>query len=262
MSENKKEDAPEVIPEVMGRRKFLSVVGVAAAVPLAAGPAVAFAQDASSSMAMDMSSSSAEPAAPADSATPIPAGYQFFNTDEASFVESAVDTLIPHDDTGPGALELGVNTYIDRQMAGAYGKGDRMWLGGPYGQGVPQQGWQFAMTPSEFIRAGIADIDAYAQSSQGNFFASLTADQRTAVLKDVEAGKAKLATVPDQAWFGEFLQLVVEGYLGDPLYGGNKGKAAWTMIGFPGADAMYMDKIEPFRNKPYNFEAKSIQDLI
>jgi gluconate 2-dehydrogenase gamma chain len=34
------------------------------------------------------------------------------------------------------------------------------------------------------------------------------------------------------------------------------------MIGFPGADAMYMDKIEPFRNKPYTFEAKSIQDLI
>lgn len=258
MSEKKKEDSPDQ----MDRRGFLRVVGVAAAVPLAASPAMAFAQDASSSMAMDMSSSSAEPAAPADTGTPVPAGYQFFNTDEASFVEAVVDTLIPHDDTGPGALELGANTYIDRQMAGAYGKGDRMWLGGPYGQGVPTQGWQFAMTPSEFIRAGIADIDAYSQSSQGNFFASLTADQRVAVLKDVEAGKAKLPTVPDQAWFGEFYELVLEGYLGDPLYGGNKGKAAWTMIGFPGADAMYMDKIEPFRNKPYTFEAKSIQDLI
>lgn len=255
------EKTKEASPDLMGRRGFLRVVGVAAAVPLAASPAMALAQDASSSMQMEMPAPAPAPAADA-AAAPTPAGYQFFNTDESQFVEAAVDTLIPHDDVGPGALELGANTYIDRQMAGAYGKGDRMWLGGPYGVGVPTQGWQFAMTPSEFIRAGIADVDAYAQSSQGNFFSSLSADKRVAVLQDVQAGKAKLPTVPDQAWFSEFLELVVEGYLGDPLYGGNKGKAAWTMIGFPGADAMYMDKIDAFRNKQYTFEAKSIQDLI
>ena len=259
MSKEEKEDSPAVL----GRRGFLRVVGgAAAAVPLAAA-VPALAQDASSSMAMDMSSSSAQPApAPAPAGAELPAGYQFLNTNESAFVEAAVDTLIPHDDVGPGALELGAATYIDRQMAGAYGKGDRMWLGGPYGAGVPQQGWQFSLTPAEFIRIGIADIDAYAQASQGDFFSSLSADKRTAVLKDVEAGKAKLPNVPDQAWFGEFLELTVEGYLGDPMYGGNKGKAAWTMLGFPGADAMYMDKIEPFRNKPYTFEPKSIQDLI
>lgn len=257
MSEEQAEDSAAKL----GRRGFLKVVGGAAvAVPLASVPAIA--QNASSSMQMDMSSS-AEPATPATEAgASLPAGYKFLNSNESQFVEAAVDTLIPHDDVGPGALELGVAIYIDRQMAGAYGKGDRMWLGGPYDVGTPQQGWQFAMTPSEFIRAGIADIDAYAQTSQGDFFSSLDADKRVAVMKDVEAGKAKLPTVPDQAWFGEFLELVVEGYLGDPMYGGNKDKAAWQMLGFPGADAMYMDKIEPFRNKPYTFTAKGIQDLI
>jgi len=260
MEESVSKQEPEDSAAKLGRRGFLKVVGGAAvAVPLASAPG--FAQDASSSMQMDMSSE--QPATPApDSGTPLPAGYQFLNANESQFVEAAVDTLIPHDDVGPGALELGAAIYIDRQMAGAYGKGDRMWLTGPYDVGTPQQGWQFAMTPSEFIRAGIADIDTYAQASQGDFFSSLAADKRVAVLKDVEAGKAKLPTVPDQAWFGEFLELVVEGYLGDPLYGGNKDKAAWQMLGFPGADAMYMDKIEPFRNKPYTFTAKGIQDLI
>jgi len=137
-----------------------------------------------------------------------------------------------------------------------------MWIGGPYGEGTPEQGWQLAMTPSELIRAGIADVDAYAQSSQGDFFASLTPEKRAAVLKDVETGKATLATVPASAWFGELLELTIEGYLGDPLYGGNKGKAAWAMLGFPGPNAMYMDKIEPFRNKPYSFTPQGIQDLI
>ena len=245
----------------LGRRGFLKVVGGAAvAVPLAAVPAVA--QDASSSMQMDMSSSAA-PATPAPAAgTPLPAGFLFLFSFVLLFVEAAVDTQIPHDEVGPGARELGGSTYIDRQMAGAYGKGDRMWRAGPYDGGTPQQGWQSAMTPAEFIRAGIEDIDAYAQTSQGDFFSSLSTDKRIAVMKDIEGGKAKLPTVPEQAWFGEFLELVVEGYLGDPMYGGNKDKAAWQMLGFPGADAMYMDKSEPFRNKPYTFTAKGIQDLI
>jgi hypothetical protein len=33
------------------------------------------------------------------------------------------------------------------------------------------------------------------------------------------------------------------------MYGGTKEKVSWKMIGFPGA-IEYMDKIEPFRNKP------------
>ncbi len=34
--------------------------------------------------------------------------YEFLNGDEAAFVEAAVDTFIPADEVGPGALELGV----------------------------------------------------------------------------------------------------------------------------------------------------------
>ena len=54
----------------------------------------------------------------------------------------------------------------------------------------------------------------------------------------------------------------MQGYFADPLYGGNKGKAAWKMIGFPGIGAMYADKIESYRNKKYMSEPLSIQDLL
>lgn len=189
-------------------------------------------------------------------------GYKFFNVDESAFIEAAVDTLIPSDATGPGARELGVATYIDRQMASGYGKGDRLYLDAPFGEGTPEQGYQLPMTPSELIRAGIADIGAYAQEKYGSFFESLSAKDRAAIMTDLDSAKVELATVPTTTFFGVLLQLTIEGYFADPMYGGNKGSAAWRMIGFPGADAMYMDKIEPFRNKPYTTEPKGIQDLI
>ncbi|MER9651768.1 gluconate 2-dehydrogenase subunit 3 family protein [Mesorhizobium sp. M0199] len=188
--------------------------------------------------------------------------YEFFNVDESAFIEAAVDTLIPSDSTGPGAKELGVAIYIDRQMAGGYGKGDRLYLEGPFGEGTPEQGYQLPMTPSELIRAGIADVSAYVQKNHKSAFESLSAKDRVAVMSDLEGKKVELPTVPTETFFGLLLQLTIEGYFADPMYGGNKDRAAWKMIGFPGADAMYMDKIEPFRNKAYAADPKGIQDLV
>lgn len=190
------------------------------------------------------------------------AGYEYLNTDEAAFIEAALDTIIPADSTGPGAKELGVALYIDRQMAGGFGKGDRLYIAGPYAEGTPQQGYQLPLTPSELLRAGIADVNALAQSTYSKPFDGLSAEARVTMLQNLESGKSSLNTVPADTFFSLLLQLTIEGYFSDPLYGGNKDKAAWAMIGFPGADAMYMDKIEPFRNKPYKTEPKGIQDLI
>jgi gluconate 2-dehydrogenase gamma chain len=188
-------------------------------------------------------------------------GSEFFNIDETAFINAAVDALIPADPTGPGAKELGVAIYIDRQMAGGYGKGDRLYLEGPFGEGTPEQGYQLPLTPSEVLRAGIADVDAHVKEKYGSSFYGLSADDRAAVMADLDGKKVELPTVPTAIFFGLLLQLTIEGYFADPMYGGNKDKAAWKMIGFPGADAMYMDKIEPFRNRPYTAEPMGIQDI-
>ena len=44
--------------------------------------------------------------------------------------------------------------------------------------------------------------------------------------------------------FDFLLQHTVEGFFSDPIYGGNKNKIAWKMIGFPGAYADYYDLID------------------
>ena len=61
-----------------------------------------------------------------------PITYIFFNLDEVEFIEAAVARLIPADDRWPGALEVGVTNYIDKQMGGAWGAGERLYRSGPW----------------------------------------------------------------------------------------------------------------------------------
>lgn len=242
----------------VGRREFLKLFG-AAGTAVGTLPLTSPASAEEPGSAADMTHHDAIATAGNRAGNP---GYKFFNLEESAFVEAAVDTLIPDDPTGPGARELGVAVYIDRQMASGYGKGDRLYLEGPYGAGTPEQGYQLPMTPSELIRAGIADVNAYAAERYKSGFSALGPDDRAAVMADLDGNKVDLPTVPTATFFGMLLRLTIEGFFADPMYGGNKDKAAWKMIGFPGADAMYMDKIEPFRNRPYVAEPKGIQDLI
>ncbi|HYK14227.1 MAG TPA: gluconate 2-dehydrogenase subunit 3 family protein, partial [Burkholderiales bacterium] len=95
----------------------------------------------------------------------------------------------------------------------------------------------------------------------GQAFDQLSAADRTAALKAVEAGQAEFAQVPARSFFSILLQNTMEGFFADPMYGGNRNNAVWKMIGFPGAIGMYGDVIEKYRNKRYDVEPKSIQDL-
>lgn len=243
------------------RRGFLKVVGASGA---ALGPATALAQTDAAAPAMDHAGHEHAMPTPAPAGAPRSAwdGWMFFNPDEVSFVTAALDTLIPPDATGPSGVEAGCAVYMDRQLAGAYGRGARLYLQGPFAEGTPQQGYQLPLTPADLIRIGIADVDAFALATRKARLRDLDAAGRVAILKDVEAGKAQLAHAPAVVWFNQFLNLTMEGYFGDPMYGGNKDKAAWKMIGFPGVPAMYADMIEKYRNKPYDGETRGIQDFV
>ena len=211
----------------------------------------------------------AEPATQPHAHNPAPArndntadAFRFFTTREAAVVVALVDTLIPKDEVGPGGVEVGVPTFIDREMASGYGRGARMYLDGPFGEGTPQQGYQLPLPPAELYRIGIADLNAWcARTRGGKTFDQLSAADRTAALKMVEAGQAEFAQVPSRAFFNILLQNTMVGYFADPVHGGNRNKAVWRMIGFPGAIGMYADDIEKYRNKKYDVEPKSIQDL-
>jgi len=65
-----------------------------------------------------------------------PGPWMFFMADEAALVEAAVDRLIPPDDRGPGGKDAGCAVFIDRQLAGPYGRGDGLYLKPPFLRGV------------------------------------------------------------------------------------------------------------------------------
>ena len=162
-------------------------------------------------------------------------GYIFFNPVEAAFIEAAVERLIPSDPVGPGARDAGVPRFIDRQLAGPYGAGDRFYLQAPVAKGLPTQGWQM-QAPAQVYRAAIAAIDQWSAATHGATFVALDAPQQDAALKALENGDAQLGGgIEAKAFFALLLQNTLEGYFADPLYGGNRDMAAWRMIGFPGA---------------------------
>lgn len=169
--------------------------------------------------------------------------FKYFTADERAFIEAAVGRLIPNDDVGPGAVEAGVPFFLDRQLAGPYGRGDHYFLGGPWKKGAPEQGYQSRFNPAQFYRAAIKAIDQYAAKTfNGSTFAKLSESDRDTTLKALEKGTIELDDgVDGKSFFAMLLQNTKEGYFSDPIYGGNKDMGAWKMIGFPGAHYDYSD---------------------
>src|SRR5215475_2285144 len=112
------------------------------------------------------SNAQAQQPAPA-SATSETAGYAFLNLDEAAFVEALVDHMVPADEISPKGTDLGVNIYIDRALASGWGKGDRLYMQGPWKLGTPAQGYQLPLTPAQLYRAGIAATNAHCHKTYG-----------------------------------------------------------------------------------------------
>lgn len=180
-----------------------------------------------------------------------PGPYRFFTPEEAAFIETVVARLIPADDLGPGAREVGVPTFLDRQLDGPYGRGERWYMLGPWRNGTDSQGYQSRLTPAQMYRFAIAAIDAYVRDkNQGKTFAQLSPDDQDTLLQALEKGEVELRGVSGKAFFETLLQNTVEGFFADPIYGGNRDMAAWKMIGFPGARYDYRDYVAK-HGEPY-----------
>ena len=178
---------------------------------------------------------------------------------EAKEIAAIYDRLIPEDELGMSASQAGCVDFIDRELAGDFGKAASTYSLGPYKQGTPQQGPQFKQTPAERYRAGLKDLAAYCQSQHGKLFSALDGDAQDTLLHALEDGKLTFPSTPAADFFALLLQNVREGYLADPMYGGNKDMVGWKMIGFPGARYDY----RPYVNKKgmaLNLEPISLLD--
>src|SRR5215471_1498367 len=103
---------------------------------------------------------------------------RFFAAAEAQVISAACDRIFPSDETGPGAKEAGVVIYIDRQLAGPYGRDKYRYTKGPWVESIPEHGYQGKASPREIYREGIAKL--------GNF-ASLSAVQQDERLRSIES---------------------------------------------------------------------------
>ena len=126
---------------------------------------------------------------------------------EADTLEAIVARLIPTDENGPGAAEARAAHYIDRALAGPL------------------------RSSREAYAAGLAAIDAYAQSKKGALFARLSAADQDAVLTDMEKNVAT-GFVPNAATFFNLVRAhTIQGTFCDPYYGGNANFVGWDLIG-------------------------------
>jgi len=224
--------------ESEGRRRFLKSVGALGAASLPAGAASA--------------QSHAHPAP-----TQKNEKYMFFTPAEVAFVDAAVARLIPADELGAGAKEAGVTYFIDQQLFGGFGTMAKMYRQGPHPEGTPQQGYQSPLTPQEVYRTAISEINRVI----GKPFEKFTAGEQDDILKKLEEGKLALESVPGRFFFNLLLDNTIEGFFSDPIYGGNRDKAGWKLVGFPGVAAVYTTLVEK-HGEPYNVQPISILDIL
>jgi len=169
--------------------------------------------------------------------------YLFFNASEAAFIDAACERLIPETDDGVGALAAGVPNYLDKQLSGAWGAGERLYRSGPWASGSGSQGYQLPFTPAELFHNALQGIFQNLDEL-GTPFLKMSAEAQDTFLKSLEVGGADLNGVPSAVFFDMLLKMTIEGFFADPVYGGNRDMAAWRMIGFPGAYADYYDSID------------------
>jgi len=175
-----------------------------------------------------------------------PAAGRFFTSHEAAVVEAATARIAPGpaDDPAeaghPGAREAGVTGYVD-MMLGALGAltgpSPMVFAGGPWSNrhtsGPDPMARFIALDPVTIIawrkrldgwrnayRDGIATLDRLAG---GDFTAAAPGEQD------------KILARQDVSEFTSLLfEHTIEGLYANPEYGGNRGLAGWTDIGFPG----------------------------
>lgn len=195
---------------------------------------------------------------------PVPAGYQSLGPEESLFTEALVNVMCPADELTPNGVACGLAVFIDRQLAGGFGRGDRLYRQPPVRSGKPHAGYQLPLTPEQFYKAGVSATQRVCSTRFGSRFEEIDSTQADKLLQDLAAGRVEGGSVSLAAWFNELVYpLFVQACFADPLYGGNRDKVFWKLIGYPGLPAFHTENMVAYRGKPFPGakEPRSIQDF-
>lgn len=187
------------------------------------------------------------PWAPNAGIPPIPAKpgpWLFFTASEGRAIGAIADRIIPPDPETPGGKDAGCAVYLDRQLAGPYGRQEGLYNRPPFLKGTKQQGSQSEAGPAQNYRAALAALDRACKSKFSKAFDELADHDKDGVLSDLESGELKLDGADGKAFMAQAVKDIQTGFFADPIYGGNRDMVAWKMIGYPGARYNYLDWVD------------------
>ncbi len=200
---------------------------------------------------------------------------RFFDNFQRRTIEAAMARIIPTDHQ-PGASEAGTIDFLDRYLSGidyVYAKPDGS--GFARLEGKRAEAWRRRI---EIIRRkyleGIEELNQRGRAEFGDDFADLAPDQQDIILSMMEqpdrdderareeeqsvAGFAppepalqQIAAEIDLDFFPLLVLHTRQGFLADPIYGGNRDRVGWDVIGFPGPPSLAEAHAGRYSTLPY-----------
>lgn len=207
----------------------------------------------------------------------------FDRKEDFETLSAAVERIFPKDDLGPGAIELAVPYFIDKQLNGFWGHNAYAYMKGPFIQSdfvrdyekkdsdqskqgpntnvfpsIPAPRYQTRMNRGEVFLAGLRRIEEVSQEKFKEKFTKLEPEQQDEILTMFEKGEVEIPGVHTKPFFHLLVQTTLEGAYADPVYGGNKNMAGWKMKQYPGPRMAYYNDIES--EEFIEMEQKSLKD--
>ncbi len=130
---------------------------------------------------------------------------------EAATLDAFFEQLFPADESGPGASSIGVIHYLDRALSG------------PYSHHL------------EIYRLAVYALDAESEGRFSKPFVDTDPKQQQELITALAQGSlANFRAVDAKSFFELARTHLQEGLFSDPVYGGNRRKAGWRLLGHPG----------------------------
>ncbi|MET2011777.1 gluconate 2-dehydrogenase subunit 3 family protein [Microbacterium chocolatum] len=203
----------------------------------------------------------------------------FFSEHEWETIEAAAARIIPTDHD-PGAREARVIVFIDRYLSGIdyiYAAADGsgfLQLAGAEANAARARNAVF----QRMYRDGVVELDRLARQYGADDFARADEETQDSVLVELSgAPKPVHVRLDEHAVFYSRLQgntdqgkpffetlclHVRQGFYSDPVYGGNKDRVGWKVIGFPGPESLKDTMDGSYTTAPYFAEKWDWSDLL